>query len=235
MNSKVFYLSLTVIFLASLTAAIFLPVGELGRSLATLPAVGAALGALFQLFRDQLAHDRALLLQEAQNSFSVGATSHMANVAFDKYTLFCEEYIQEIYKALLTLFREGPTPEVIRHANALYMLQQKYAVWLTTKLERDLEVFESALRRIGANAQYINSSPGAEDREQRITTMYKTFADVMGAERMGSNEWDGKKLTEELAVSIVIRRLRAILGTEEFTEMRAAIVSKAISGLRNTG
>lgn len=234
MNSKVFYLSLTVFF-ASLTATILLPVGELGRALAALPAVGAVFGALFQLFRDQLAHDRALLLQEAQNSFSVGATSHMANVAFDKYTLFCEEYVQEIYKALLTLFRKGPIPEVLQHADALYMLQQKYAVWLTTKLERDLELFESALRRIGANAQYVNNSPGAEDREQRITAMYKTFADVMGAEHMGSNEWDGKKLTEELAVSIVIRRLRAVLGTEEFTEMRAAIVSKAISGLRNTG
>ncbi len=58
--------------------------------------------------------------------------------------------------------------------------------------------------------------------------MYRTFAEVMGFE-----EWQGEQLTDNLAVSIMIRRLRAILGTEELTEMRSAIVSNAIRELRS--
>jgi hypothetical protein len=40
---------------------------------------------------------------EAQNAFSMGATSHMATVAFDKHIGFCEEYVEQMSKALYTL------------------------------------------------------------------------------------------------------------------------------------
>ena len=136
----------------------------------------------------------------------------MANVAFDKHVQFSEEYVQEVHKALVTLFKEGPTAEVLQHTKALYMLQQKYAVWLTAKLEKDLELFESALRRLGANAHYVSAAPAADDFQQRLSAMYKTFADVMGAEFMGSNEWNGEGLTEELAISMVIRSTSCNIG-----------------------
>ena len=44
--------------------------------------------------------------------------------------------------------------------------------------------------------------------------------------------FQGEKLTDELAISKMIRRLRMILGTEELMEMRSTIVSKAIAELR---
>jgi hypothetical protein len=50
----------------------------------------------------------------------------------------------------------------------------------------------------------------------------------MGSKHMGPT-WQGEKLTEELAIAMVIRRLRGILGTEELTAMRATIVSQALS------
>lgn len=95
------------------------------------------------------------------------------------------------------------------------VLRQKHAVWLTAKLESDLEVFESALRKVGAGAHYLSNSSDAANRLQWSNAMYKTFANVMGTKGMGSNQWEGEELTEELAISMVIRRHRGILGTEE--------------------
>jgi hypothetical protein len=71
----------------------------------------------------------------------------------------------------------------------------------------------------------------AKDRPQRIAAMYKTFANVLGAKLMGTSEWNGEKLSEEVAVSMVIRTLRAILGTEELTSMRVAFVKNALKEL----
>ena len=220
------YAGIAVVFALSVVMVLWLPSGELIQTIAAVPLVGSLIAALFQVLRDQAAHDRQLLLQDSQNRFSLGATSHMANVAFDKHVQFSEDYVGEVHKTLRTLFREGPTDEVFKHTTELYSTQQKYAVWLTPQIESDLELFESALRKIGANAGYLKSTTNATDRQERIAEMYKTFADVMGSKWMGT-EWNGEKLTEELAITMVIRRLRGILGTEELTAIRAALLAKA--------
>ena len=62
--------------------------------------------------------------------------------------------------------------------------------------------------------------------------MFKSFANLMGAKLMGE-QWEGENLSEGLAISMVIRRLRIILGTEELTEIRSGLVSKALASLRN--
>ena len=69
----------------------------------------------------------------------LGATSHMAIVAFDKHVLFSEEYVTEVNNTLRTLFREGPSEEVLKHARELYNLRQKYFVWLTNNLDLKLD------------------------------------------------------------------------------------------------
>jgi hypothetical protein len=38
--------------------------------------------------REDIAHERSILLAERQNAFSMGANSHMATVVFDKYIKF---------------------------------------------------------------------------------------------------------------------------------------------------
>ena len=224
------YLAIAAIFTASLAFYYWNPGSEAIQFLAGIPLISSLVAALVQVLRDQAAHERAMLILAAQNRFSLGASSHMANVAFDKHVQFSEEYAFEVHQALTTLVREGPTPEVLGHTSALYTLQQKYAVWLTSKIERDLETFESALRRMGANAGYVRQAPGAQDRQQRLDAMYRTFAEVMGF-----GEWQGEQLTDNLAVSMMIRRLRAILGTEELTEIRGAIVSKTVAELGTNG
>lgn len=229
-RSQKTYSAFAAIFTVSLAFYYWNPGDAAIQFLASIPLVGTLIAALFKILHDQVAHERAMLALAAQNHFSLGASSHMANVAFDKHVQFSEEYAEEVFKTLSTLFKKGPTQEVLQHTSNLYTLQQKYAVWLTSRVEKDLETFESALRRIGANAGYIRDDPSAEDRQQRLGEMYQTFAEVMGFEK-----WQGEQLTDELAISMMIRRLRKILGTEELTEMRSAIVSKAIAELRING
>jgi len=222
------YSGIATIFMASAVFVFWHPGGQFMQILAGIPLVGSLLAALIQILRDQAAHERTLLIQTVQNRFALGTSSHMANVAFDKHVQFIEEYAQEFYNALTTLFREGPTKEVLQHSSILYALRQKYAVWLTSKVEDDLERFESALRQIGAWAGYVNDAPNAEDRRQKTNEVYLTFAKVMGFP-----EWDGEQLTDDLAVSMLVGRLRSVLGTEELTALRSAVISKTIADLKS--
>lgn len=226
------YVAIIAVFVTSIVLVEWLPDSNLIQTYAAIPLVGSLVAALFQILRDQATHDRELAKLDAQNRFTLGASSHMANVAFDKHVMFSEEYVAEVHKVLVTLFREGPTSRVFDHTRELYAIQQRYAVWLTQKIEQDLELFESSLRRLGATAYLVDVETGAKEHPQRIAEMYKIFANLMGEDIMGG-QWDEVPLSEGLAISMVIRRLRIVLGTEELTEMRVGLVSKALASLRN--
>jgi hypothetical protein len=139
-----------------------------------------------------------------------------------------------VFATLDTLFREGPTDKVLPHATALFQIRRKHAVWLTNSLDSNLQKFEGALRKIGASDWYLRNAEGAKDRQQKIDEMYKIFADVLGKESMGP-EWQGQPLSEELATATVIQGLRRVLGTEELTKLRSALVHSALSGIKENG
>ncbi|RJQ77166.1 MAG: hypothetical protein C4519_13915 [Desulfobacteraceae bacterium] len=223
------YIGITIVFALSASFFYWKPDGEFIQILAAIPLVGSLVGALFQLFRDQAAFEKELHLQESQNIYSLGTSSHMANTAFDKHVQFSEEYAEESHKALFTLFREGPTKEVLQHSFALHKIQQKYAVWLTSEIEKELNKFEATLRCIGADASYVYDSPQGPKRQEKLNSMYRAFAQAIGPELLGSDEWHGDKITDELAVTGLIRHLRKVLGTEELTKLREKLVSKTIS------
>lgn len=117
------YIALGIIFFFSLLFSIFVPVTQVLHDISTIPAVMALIGAVFQIFKDQAAFEKQLFLQQQQNQFTLGAASHMANVAFDKHVEFCEEYISEMHKTVSTLFTEGPTELALNHAANLYIIQ----------------------------------------------------------------------------------------------------------------
>jgi hypothetical protein len=159
MHSNRVYAILAVIFGSSLAAATlfhFFPVGVVGE-LASLPAIAALFGALFLLSRDSIAYDRTVRLEEAKNRFTIGATSHMASVAFDKHVAFCEEYTKAVNGALVTLFRRGPHRVVLDDANALSDIRIKWTLWLTPEVDERLVKFEGALRKIGAQAGLLEN------------------------------------------------------------------------------
>lgn len=226
MNRKNTYIALGIVFVASMAAAFSSPLGKAIRALASVSAIGSLFGALFQIARDRIAHERSLSILESQNSFAMGATSHMAGVAFDKYSSFCEEYVAEMFNALTTLTREGPRRTALDHANNLLMIERKWAVWLTPAIEKELEPFERALRTIGADAFTLEHAPG---EGKYINEMYSTFAKVIGLQK-----WDNESLTGELTVAAVIDRLRRVLGTEELSRLRSELVARALQNIANS-
>lgn len=225
MRKRKVYGALAIVGVGSCLAIWFSRHNELLQAIAAIPLVGSAVGGLFEVLRDQVAHDRELMRQAAQNNFVLGAGSHMAEIAFNKHVEFAEAYMQEALGALLLLYQQGATPDVLERAHKLRAVREKYLVWLTDALEASLDPFEAAFREIGANAGYIKAMQGSredgEARQAAIKHMYNRLAQVMGMK-----EWQGQNMSDELAVTNLTRKLREILGTEELTEMRCAILKQ---------
>jgi hypothetical protein len=177
-------------------------------------------------FKAELAQTHAAQMQEAKNRFTIGATSHMAGVAFDKHVQFCEEYTKRVNTALDTLFRKGPNEQVLENANALVDTRREWTIWLTPEVESKLMQFEGALRKIGANGWLLTQLEAGDDRTETIKEAFGTFAAVMGWEK-----WKGEAVSQELASERVIEGLRNVLGISELTYLRAELVKNAVSNL----
>ena len=226
---KLIYAGLVIALALSITIIVRADREWVAR-IAEIPAIGAMFAGLYLLMRDRIAHERAVFLHQSQNAFSMGATSHMANIAFDKHVSFGEEYVAEVFETLRTLFREGPTQVALNHASNLYRIRQKWALWVTPKIEADLESFEGALRTIGANAHYVDIVPTNDPgRHDRIQEMYAVFAEVMGFEK-----WKETPVSPERATATVIKKLQIILGTDELTSLRTELIRRALRSQGNT-
>jgi hypothetical protein len=97
-------------------------------------------------------HSKELLA--AQNVFSVGVTSHMATVAFNKHIEFCEEYVKEMSEALHALIQNGK-PEETLDTRRLSPIREKWALWLTHEIENKLDEVERRIRLVGGSAQVL--------------------------------------------------------------------------------
>jgi hypothetical protein len=189
--------------------------------------VSQSLARELEIFKAQLSKAQAVELQESANRFTLGATSHMASVAFDKHIEFCERYMKETSGTLTTLFREGPTKLAMGHANSLARIRGEYTLWLTPEIETELGKFEKALREMGSHERIASDYPGLEGHGERVNKMYTIFAQIMG-----EKEWAGEKLSDELAVTkVVIGTLQRVLGIPALTEIRTKLVERALSNL----
>lgn len=220
--------ALWMVVALAIGVVLLLPHGELVQTLAAIPIFGALSALVVDILRQQSQRRQEQQLSESEQRFSLAAGSHMASVAFDKHVAFCEDYVAEVLSALRTLFREGPTQEALDHSDRLLHIKQKYVLWITRDVEARLEPFERALRRIGANDRAERLFPEGEGHMGRMQETYRQFAEVLGTEHMGT-EWEGEPITDVAAVSRVVAQLRDILGVEELTRLRAAIVRNALA------
>ncbi|WP_285960562.1 hypothetical protein [Pseudomonas tohonis] len=210
------------------------PVQQFVSIVSASAACVGLLALLVQVLLGAAEHHKAILLQDRQNHFIVGASSHMANVAFDKHVQFAEEYVDEYHKALETLTREGPVANVLSHAAILVRLRVTFAIWITDELEAALKPFEQGLRDIGAKAYLADAlrSEGDTARDRRLKAIEELFQEF--AKVIGLSEWDGQPVSEELRVAAVIGKLRTVLGVTELTSLRAGILHNAALQLQNT-
>ncbi|SEA77704.1 hypothetical protein SAMN05660420_03149 [Desulfuromusa kysingii] len=226
MKNWTIYLSLSIVFVASIAAASFAPVSEFISGMIVVPGVGALVGALFQIARDSAAFEKQKHLQTDQHVFSLGASSHMSTVAFDKHVAFCEAYLSEVHETVGVLFREGPTEKAMECAYKLFALKREYAAWIPKSVALELEPFENAINEIGVKTHLVNALRGTRDeaRSKALDESYNVFANVMGMEKLKEEAPDHK---EELAVENVKESVREILGINELFEIRNFIIKRS--------
>ncbi len=102
------YTGYLIVIVISFVVAL-LPVNEVLKYITAIPGIGSIFLFLNQLLRDQLAHDRAIELQNKQQDFLLGTASHMSDVVYDKHVVFCETYINRVQDGLQELLRDGPS------------------------------------------------------------------------------------------------------------------------------
>jgi len=190
------------------------------------------LSALFQLMKDQASYEKELEVQQKQFQFTLGAASHMANTAFDMHVNFCEKYMDEVHAILHTLFREGDTAEVLGNAGNLHQLREDFAVWLTDEIDEKLGKFEQGIRKLGADAQFIETTRGvsrySEQRSIKIDSNFKLFSDIFGFDK-------DAEIHEDYAIESTKKKVREILGVEELTGLRTHLLKEASNVLaKNT-
>ena len=224
------YAGLVIVFSLSFALAVFLPIDKIFKGIASTPAIVALIGVIYQIFRDQSAFEKEKYLQRKQQIFNLGATSHMANIAFDKHAEFCERYMSEIHVTVSTLFVNGPTEKVMEHVAKLVNIQKEYSAWVPKDIAIKLDPFERALNEIAANSHLVEVLRGEDQkgRNNAVHKMYDIFKQVLNVEH--------KEITEEnkdIAVEEVKQKIRSILGIDELTEMRKMLIQEAISFLKN--
>lgn len=227
------YFGLLFVFGLAITTAWLISASDFVKGMIATPGVGALFGILVQFSRDSAQFERQKHLQSDQQIFSLGASSHMANAAFDKHVEFCEAYMSEVHETVGTLFREGPTEKATECAQRLFALKRKYAAWIPKAIALKLEPFENALHKIGVETHLVNSlsTNEQESRSQAIDSSYALFMKLMNLGKLKDTDPDHK---EELAVENVKEEVRAILGINELTEIRNFIIQRSVAYARKS-
>lgn len=221
------YITLAIVFLASLGTAFILPTADILRWVSGAPAIVALIGVVLQIFRDQAHHEKALSIQRDQQNFVLGVTSHMANVAFDRHVEFCELYIKQMQKTLSTLFQEGPTGQCLKLSSDLADIRLRFRTWLTAEIQEKILPFEDALARIAGSHIMLEGLPVGDARTKVVEEMHNTFADVLALPRVQGRGTGN----EEVAHRVIMDRLQDILGVKQLIKLRIKLVDEAVKTL----
>lgn len=223
---SIYYISV-VVFIFSFVLAYSINTTEILKGIITLPAVGSLVSILYKIWIDNLAHERIIKLQNKQQDFILGATSHIADIAYNKHVKFCEEYINRIQRGFQELLKDGPSKNSIDIGRELVNIRQKHSAWLTKEIENKLKPFEQALINIGAKEHYLEISrlPTGEERTKVVDEIYRSFGLILGHE---------KSLNEEeanLHIDKIIEHIREILGINTLTKLRLRATELALERL----
>ena len=175
--------SLTVAVIAYLALA-FLNVRAGIEALIALIGSGGLLSALWEVAKANLEHRYRLDELDAGNAFVLGATSHMAEVAFNKHVEFCEKYVLKVREAVGVLMREGPSSNALSFSIQLSKIREDFTLWETPDVTVFLLKFEKSLTSIGANEIYLKELRAGPERTKVVTLIYDEFKKVMALEKL---------------------------------------------------
>jgi hypothetical protein len=209
----------------SWSAAIFLPIPELGKIVTASPAAVALIAALYQILRDESKFIKEQRLKEEERLHALSVSSHMAIVAFDKHAEFSEKYLEVMRKGLNELWAKGPCKEALDLAEKLKEKRLDYAAWVTVDTREALFPFEEALTMIGINKVLLSDMPVGSERSAMVAQAHALFGQVM--------EFNKGTQEKEIGVSKVIERIQDLLGINELTKLRRQVIKGANKALES--
>lgn len=169
--------------------------------------------------------------RKSEESFALGASSHIANTTFDKYVEFADTYYKVLLEERLNLMRDGASPGALKSGFNLGEVRRRYALWLSKEINDQLKTFEEKLIRIGAKEKYLEREANhplnrhrttVSDAEKKaIEESHKEFGVVMGI---------GEDAGNELAIDSIVEMLRSALKIDELTGLRYELVERATAG-----
>ena len=125
----------------------------------------------------------------------------------------------------------GSIAYAIDLANDLKKIRLKYAPWLSEEEDASLIPFEQALRRLGAQVEYLKMGdlPVGEERKSIVNEIYDRFLVLTNSSKSEKPE------EQALAASKITEHLREILGTAELTRLRKTAIQEAVWRVEGKG
>lgn len=216
------YITSGAVLIFSFLGAYLLPINEIWKGITALPGIGALILALYKSWKDEQ-------LQNKQQDFIFGTTSHMAEVVYDKHAEFCEDYIKKVQEGFHELLKDGASKSTGNIGRELVNVRQKHSAWLTKEIEASLRPFEQALITIGAKEHYLELSklPIGDKRNKIVDEIFRSLGLILNYE---------KPLNEDeasLRIDEVIEKIRDILGINTLTKLRAKAITVAFKRLNS--
>jgi len=224
------YLVIILVFVVSFGGAWILPVDTIFKGIFSVPAVLALIAALFQLLRDEAQYLKSIELQQQQHLFSLGAMSHMANIAFDKHIAFCERYMAAVIAIAQTLSENGPLSLTDDHYYSLTDLHREFGAWVSSELTEKLLPFEKSVGELVCTTYDVNSTDEPcneelrEDSRKRAKLIFNQILRI----NLG---YEGIEPDDRLYFPAVIDKIREILDIDKLIALRKALFLQASSSV----
>ncbi len=221
MKNYIAYSVSTIVIVVSTIFVIFLPVNSELKTMFSLPGIVGLFSLLVQGWRDQVAHERAVELQEKQHDFDLAIASHMTNVVFDKQVSFCEEYSKELHAIVLKMFQEGPQESAMAYASKLRDIRISFTPWISKELSRKIKPFEEALVEIGALGMLERHVPNDPNRSRYVEKMFNVYVKFLGISMVGVPR------DPESAADTVVEHFTEILNIYDLEILRRSTIRLA--------
>lgn len=217
LNLKV-YIGISAIVGMATIATYLLPVNEIGKIILASPIALGLWGALLQIFRDEAKYLKEKEIKQKELSYVIGASSHMANTAFDKHIEFCEDYIRTLNNKIDKVVEEGPSDAAGKLSSELAEVRIKHSAWVTKEIRNKLLPFEKALRSMWAKNASAKFYDDDTSKSKVMVEAYDIFMSILTSE----NEEQ-----KEHSISAAVDSLQNLLGIKELTNLRMKIIKEA--------
>jgi hypothetical protein len=223
MKTKNIYIWIIIIAFALLSAAVFFKDNVFVANLLSLLATGGIASFFYQIYHHARAEEHEREMQEKRDMFELGASSHMANTAFNKHLKFCEEYIKCVDDGISSLYRNGPSVDVGKTFTLLMEIRRKYAIWINKNIGDNLRPFENALMDMFQGENRLKSLPVGEKRTKVVEETSALFEKILITKE------DDKEKEKELKRDYILDHLQRVLGIDKLYILRQEILDRAIA------